>query len=158
MNLVNVALSDIEPHPQNANTHSDHQINELQGSLDEFEQIKNIVIWKNYIIAGNGLYAAAKQMGMETIQAVNVSEWDEQKALRFMIADNRLAELAEIDQAAMTALFEYIGDPLSIPGVDIKWLDNFQLPEFEPTPEEDQPRLDETRKIACPNCGFEWET
>jgi hypothetical protein len=157
MQLIEKKLSELEPHPKNANRHSDHQLTQLKSSLKEFDQIKNIVVWNKYIIAGNGLFEAAKNAKLKTIKTVDVSDWDEEKALRFMVADNRLAELAEIDQEAMAQMVQFISDPLTIPGVDFKWLENFQLPDFEPSPEEEQPILNQKQVIKCPECGHLWE-
>ena len=60
MKLKKVKITELKPHPQNPNTHPDNQLKELENSLVEFDQVKNIVVWQGQVIAGNGLLIAAE--------------------------------------------------------------------------------------------------
>lgn len=130
-NAKEIPIEKLTPHPANPNTHPPHQIKELEKSLSEFSQVKNIVIWNNKILAGHGIVEAAKQGGLTTIKAVDVSEWPEEKAVKFMIADNRLPFLAVIDEEMMLSLFEDMVDPINIPGVDSKFLDDLGVNDID---------------------------
>ena len=44
MKLKTVKIKDLIQHPQNPNTHPKEQIDELQDSLKQFDQVKNIVV------------------------------------------------------------------------------------------------------------------
>lgn len=92
MNLKTVTIADLKPHPKNPNTHPGKQIDALGESLDEFDQVKNVVIWNGTILAGHALVTAAIKSGRLTLEAVDVSHWDEAKATAFMLADIRLPD------------------------------------------------------------------
>jgi len=131
MKLKTVKAADLKPHPSNPNLHPAEQLQELQSSLDQFDQVKNIVVWKNKVIAGCGLLAAAKAQGRVEIEASDVSDWDEEKAIKLMISDNRLAELAIMDDNLLTGLIKEFDEPLDIPGVNEEFLELLSSIEFE---------------------------
>lgn len=123
MKLKTVNISDLKPHKSNPNTHPIEQLNELQNSLEQFDQVKNIVVWQDKVIAGCGLLEAAKKQGRSQIEVQDVSDWPEEKAIKFMIADNRLAEIAIMDDDILAGLLKDLGDPLDVPGIDEAFLD-----------------------------------
>lgn len=137
MKLKTVKTSSLKPHESNPNTHPVEQINELQDSLEQFDQVKNIVVWQGQVIAGNGLLMAAKKKGLKEIEIKDVSDWPEEKAIKFMISDNRLAELSIIDDDLLSDLLKDIDEPLDIPGIDENFLDELDFDdEEEKTPSE----------------------
>lgn len=127
MELKTVKISDLKQHPKNPNTHPQEQITELQDSLEQFDQVKNIVVWQGQVIAGNGLLMAAKKQGRAKIEVQDVSDWPEEKAISFMISDNRLAELAIMDDDLLSDLLKDFDDPLDIPGIDENFLDELDI-------------------------------
>jgi DNA modification methylase len=127
MQLKTVKISSLKPHKSNPNQHPQEQINELQNSLDQFDQIKNIVVWQNQVIAGCGLLEAALRQGREKIEVQDVSDWSEEKAIKFMISDNRLAELAIMDDDMLADLLKDFDEPLDIPGIDESFLDELDI-------------------------------
>jgi DNA modification methylase len=122
MNLKTVTIADLEPHPDNPNTHPTKQINALGESLDEFDQAKNIVIWQGRILAGHGVVKAAIKSARLTLEAHDVSHWSEEKATAFMLADIRLPDMGIYDEAAMAEALREIDEPLDIPGFDEDFL------------------------------------
>jgi hypothetical protein len=155
MKTKTIKIAEYKHHPKNPNTHPEHQLKELAKSLDRFSQVKNIVVWNGFFLAGHGLALAAEKEGIEELEAVDVSEWDEQKAIEFMIADNRLPELSIIDNEMLTAVFNDLELPEDIPGVDIEYVNDIlsMAPDFEPVSIEEQPRLDKLNPVFCPHCG-----
>ncbi len=129
MNLITIKLDEYKDHPQNRNGHPDNQVEQLGNSLAEFGQPKNIVVWRGFYLAGHGLAKAARAQGLETLEAEDVSEWDEKKAKAFMIADNRLPELAVMDEAKLLADLLEFDEPTDIPGVEPEFMDEL-LAEF----------------------------
>lgn len=127
MKLQTVKITDLKFHPKNPNTHPEFQVKELQNSLDQFDQVKNIVVWQGLVIAGNGLLEAAKLQNRETIEIQDVSDWPEEKALKFMIADNRIPQLAIMDDDILSGLLTDFDEPLDIPGIDEDFLDGLDL-------------------------------
>ena len=127
MELKTVKISSLKSHSKNPNKHPQNQLAELKNSLDQFDQIKNIVVWRNKVIAGNGLLEAAKSQNRETIQVQDVSDWPEEKAIKFMISDNRLADMAIMDDDLLSGLLLDFDEPLDIPGIDEDFLDSLDL-------------------------------
>jgi len=102
-----VPIDSVRPHPKNTRRHPHEQLELLKNSLREFGQYRPIVVHAgtDYILAGNGVYEAARQLGWETIRIVRV-ECDETHALAILMADNRLAELSWWDYESMAAIPE----------------------------------------------------
>ena len=147
MNLKTVTIADLEPHPQNPNTHPVKQIDALGDSLDEFDQVKNVVIWRGQILAGHGLVTAALKSGRLTLDAVDVSHWDEAKATAFMLADIRTPGMAIVDDQILVEALRAFDEPLDIPGFDKDFLKG--LPGFvpEPPPESSAPPIDRAEEL-----------
>lgn len=156
MQLKTVKISSLKPHKKNPNSHPQEQINELQESLEQYDQVKNIVVWQGKVIAGNGLLMAAKKQKMKEIEIKDVSDWPEEKAVKFMISDNRLAELAIMDDDLLADLLKGFDEPLDIPGIDESFLDELS-PDLN---EEDikEKEIDENIETEheCPKCGYKW--
>lgn len=74
-----------------------------------------------------------------------------------MIADNRIAELAEADRAMLRELAEQLDDgafDMDLTGFDAAALEELMtvaLPEFAPVSIDLQPSLDSKRKVICPS-------
>ena len=125
MNIQKLSIAQLSLDPQNARKHSQRNLDAIAASLDKFGQRKPIVIHKGVILAGNGTVEAAKSLGWTDIDAVEVpSEWDDETAKAFALADNRSAELAEWDESILAKqLLE-----LDAGGWDINEL-GFELPQ-----------------------------
>lgn len=105
---VLVVPAELKPYPTNYNIHPPEQIGELARSLADFEQVKNIVTWRGYILAGHGLVEAALQSNLPLVEARDVSDWPAEKAEAFLIADNETARLAQPDYARMQGLVNQV--------------------------------------------------
>lgn len=62
MNIETVAIATLTPDPRNARDHTTG-VPELAESLSEFGQRKNLVVWHDVVISGNGLMLAAQSLG-----------------------------------------------------------------------------------------------
>lgn len=115
MKLKKFKISNLSEYPGNYNQHPEEQIEELKKSLTDFDQFKNIVVWNDKVIAGNGLVMAAKALGWTEIQAVDRSDLTEEQAKALLIADNALPFGGLPDIPKLESL---IGDiDFDIPGV-----------------------------------------
>lgn len=152
MQTIEIALADYKPHPQNPNTHPGPQLDALSDSLEQFEQVKNIVVWRGHFLAGHGLAAAATRRGLTTLAAVDVSEWEEARAVAFMLADNRLPDMAIMDETALIDLLASIDAPLEIPGFDEEFLKSLDFGTDEPL-KDAPPQVDRAAELAV-----EWGT
>lgn len=105
MKVEEISLSLVSEDPANVRRHEKRNLEAIRESLRKFGQQKPIVIdSKGTIIAGNGTYVAAKELGWDRIKIVR-SELIGVDKKAYAIADNRTGELAEWnDQALEEAL------------------------------------------------------
>ena len=154
-----VPLCDVFPDPANLRLHPERNLTAIVNSLRAFGQQRPILCdAKGRIIAGNGTYAAAKQLGWESI-AVTKTALDGAQAAAYAIADNRTAILADWDDEALrTTLDALAADvPLDVMGWTAEeFAADFVVPSFAPVGEDEQGRLDEKASTTCPKCGHVW--
>ena len=58
-----IHLADYSPHPRNYNRHSTEQIQKIAASLTAFGQVRSIVVWRKWFLAGHGVALAAASLG-----------------------------------------------------------------------------------------------
>jgi len=102
-------IDELKPDPRNARTHDKRNLDAIRASLEQFGQVKPIVVQRSsgIVVAGNGTLAAAKAIGWTEIAAVRLELTDAQ-AQALAIADNRTAELAEWDEGELGRLLREI--------------------------------------------------
>lgn len=101
---LTIMLSQLKPDPGNSNEHPDDNIKALKDSLLKYGQLKPIVIRQDgTIIAGEGTYLAAKELGALVIAAVRLPKDKEHLADEFGIADNQTARLSRWNPAKLKA-------------------------------------------------------
>jgi ParB-like chromosome segregation protein Spo0J len=90
-----IAIDKLKPYENNARTHSPEQVDKLRASLREFGFVNPILIDSDYgIIAGHGRLMAAQAEGMTEVPCVFVEHLTDAQKRAYILADNRLAELA----------------------------------------------------------------
>jgi hypothetical protein len=99
MQIENVPIRALQPYAGNARTHSKKQVRQIANSIKRFG-FNNPVLMDNnrQIIAGHGRVEAAKLLGLEVVPAVRLSHLSEAEKRAYVLADNRLAELAGWDK------------------------------------------------------------
>ena len=101
--IVNIA--DCEPHPRNYNRHPDSQIKRIAKSLQKFGQVRSVVMWNGYMLAGHGVREAALSLGWDSLRAdVLPDDYPEHLALAYVAADNELGRLADPDEEQLAAI------------------------------------------------------
>ncbi len=87
--------------PANVRTHDSKNLEAIKASLARFGQQKPIVVdAKGIIVAGNGTMMAAKMLNWSSVEIVRTN-LEGAEAIAYAIADNRTAELAGWDEAAL---------------------------------------------------------
>lgn len=97
-------------HPQNPNTHPTNQLERLAEVIrgNGWRQPITVSDRSGFIIKGHGRYQAAKLAGFSEVP-VEVQHYENEAAeLADMLADNRIAELAEIDNKALNAALQQL--------------------------------------------------
>jgi hypothetical protein len=100
--------------PDNVNTHTNEQIEELAASLKEFGQQSPLVVRHDgVVLRGNGVLKAARNLGMTDIAIVR-SDLVGSHALGYAVADNRLAEKSQRDSAKLLSALEELVDDVPL--------------------------------------------
>ena len=88
----------LTPRVANPRTHSRTQIRQIAASIEHFGFINPVLIDRDGgIVAGHGRVEAAKQLGLKTVPTICLDTLTEAEIRAYVIADNRLAELAGWD-------------------------------------------------------------
>lgn len=94
---------------RNARTHSKKQIEQIAASIREFGFTNPVLTdGERRIIAGHGRVAAAKLLGMERVPTIRLEHLSEAQKRAYIVADNRLAELAGWDESILAIELKYL--------------------------------------------------
>ena len=102
----------LKPYPGNPNTHPDEQLRLLTRAITERGWRHPIIISKlsGCIVAGHARQTVAIAMQLPTVP-VDYQEFDSAaKEREFVLADNRMAELAEMDNEALKGMIASLAD------------------------------------------------
>ena len=163
--LVMRGIDELVPYANNAKIHGEEQIAKIRTSLREFGFVTPVLIDEaGNIIAGHGRVMAARAEGMQEVPCVLAEGLTEAQRKAYILADNRMAEMAEWDKAMLKIELEGL-DALDFGtealGFDEEYLsDLFLEGEGEEEPEEivedDPPEIDEeSEPVAKP--GDIWQ-
>lgn len=160
-----VPIDSVRPDPRNARVHPPRNLEAIKKSLEYYGQRKPIVVnaaEDNRIIAGNGLWQAAKELGWTEIAAVFVED-DPATATGYALMDNQSALLAEWDFGQLEELIEGLREEdfaLELTGFDMGDLDFIEPRDIEADDEFATQAIDkaeELRKKWGTERGQIWE-
>jgi DNA modification methylase len=125
--------SDLIVNARNARTHSARQVEQIAASILKFGFIIPIVVNdKGVVLAGHGRLRAAQRLGLEDVPIIVVKHLTEELQRAFMLADNRLAELAgwdeELLRVELQELSLVIDFEFEVTGFDTVDLDRLEAP------------------------------
>ena len=107
--LERIRVSDLKPHERNARTHSKKQIRQIADSIQRFGFTNPVLVdGENRIIAGHGRVEAAKLLKLGDVPTIRIDRFSEAERRAYVIADNRLAELAGWDNELLALELEEI--------------------------------------------------
>ena len=140
-----VTLTKLVPYVNNAKIHSEEQVTMIASSIREFGFLSPVLIDRDFnIIAGHGRVMAAKKLEMDAVPCVFVEGLTEAQRKAYILADNRLGELADWDMDLVNMELEALDDM----DFDVS-LTGFEMPEIEVEDseiiEDDVPEEVETR-------------
>ena len=137
-------VAELVPYARNARKHSAQQIDSLAASIGRFGFNVPVCVDANGgIVAGHGRVLAAKRLGMQTLPVVLVDHLSEKDKRAFIIADNKIADMADWD----TVILADEMTDLAALGVDFD--DFFSQKELEKLLP-DLPSLDATEPTTQP--------
>ena len=143
--IERVAIDKLIPYVNNAKKHSEDQVTRIASSIREFGFVNPVLIDKDYnIIAGHGRVMAAKKLGWDEVPCLFVEGLTEAQRKAYILADNRLGELAEWDMELVTSELEMLQEI----DFDID-LTGFELPETEEENEIIEDEIPEQVETRC---------
>lgn len=151
-----VTLTKLVPYVNNAKIHSEEQVTMIASSIREFGFLSPVLIDRDFnIIAGHGRVMAAKKLNMESVPCVFIEGLTEAQRKAYILADNKLGEIAEWDIDILNAELEKLtaaGFNISLTGFN---LNNEIQQELNEGVEISIDSLnDEHFRHECPECGF----
>jgi DNA modification methylase len=110
---LSVAVDSLSQDPANVRKHDKRNLDAIRASLARFGQVKPIVVAEDgvTVIAGNGMLMAAQSLGWKNIAAVTTGLGGSE-ATAFAIADNRIAELSDWDDDALSKVLDSLPEDL----------------------------------------------
>jgi len=111
LKIVYRKTDDLVPYAGNARTHSDKQIAQIAASFRQFDFANPVLVdGDGGIIAGHGRVAAAKQLGIAEVPTIELAHLSAAERRAYVIADNRLAELAGWDRDILKIEFQALAE------------------------------------------------
>ena len=104
-------ISELAPYSKNSRTHTEKQIEQVARSIREFGFTNPVLTdAKGTIVAGHARVEAARSLGLETVPTIPLADLSPDQIRAYIIADNRLAELAGWDDDILAAEFQDLRD------------------------------------------------
>ena len=153
-----VDLVDLVEHPSNPNKHSDKQI-ALLAKIIRNQGWRNPIVVSNrsgFIISGHGRLAAAKLLNVENVPVDYQDFASEAEEHAHLIADNRIAELAEIDGNELAGLLRQLDGQIDM---ELTGFDELSLDDLLANTTSDQPEVDAEPQIdKADELQAKWKT
>lgn len=159
--ILFLPTSEIRPHPNNPRKHSKRQIRQVAHSIKRFGFLFPVLVDAQHrLIAGHCRIEAAKLLGLTEVPVIEASELSEAEVRALMIADNRLTELSDWNEALLGENFRILSElnldfDLTITGFEYGDIEQFMVLGEEDTalPEE----LDLTQVPEAARLGDLWQ-
>ena len=158
-----VAVSALKPYAGNARKHTKKQVRQIARSIQTFGWTNPILIDENRrVVAGHGRLEAAKMLELGEVPAIRLSDLTEAQVRAYIIADNRLAELAGWDEELLSIELKALTGidldfDIEVTGFDTAEIDGLIISPVEPDDEADLvPEIDaDTPPLTAP--GDLWQ-
>ena len=161
----------LKPHPANPNRHPEAQIELLAKIIREHGIRWPISVSKRsgFVVSGHGRKDAAIRLGLKQYPVVYQDFKSEAEELAVLVADNKIAELAETDGLKMADIIvelDQVDYPLELTALSPQEIEEYVVGPIEPDPQDDvipePPKKAITKtgdlyilggKVKCPKCG-----
>src|SRR6056297_295252 len=95
-------LAKLQPYARNAKQHGPDQVAKLAASMAKFGwTVPCLVAEDGELIAGHGRVLAATKLGLTDVPVIQLSHLEEAERRAYRIADNKLTELGDWDEAML---------------------------------------------------------
>lgn len=129
LSITYVNLDCLPANPHNGRTHSKHQIRQIAASIKAFGFVNPVLVDRdNIIVAGHGRVEAARLLGIIEVPTVRLEGLTDDQIRAYIIADNRLAEMAGWDNSILAIELQHLltvenGFDISITGFEVPEID-----------------------------------
>jgi len=149
-----VPISQLKHYTNNARTHSKKQIRQIAESIKTFGFVNPVLIVEDdNIIAGHGRIEAAMLLKLDEVPTIRLEHLSESERQAYILADNRLAELAGWDEDILAIELQHLMDfdldfDISVTGFETPEID-LLIQGLEPEHDkyDDLPDIDESGPI-----------
>lgn len=165
--IEQISTTALIPYARNARTHSEQQVKQIAGSIQEFGFCNPVLIdADNGIIAGHGRVLAAQLLKLETVPCRRLSHLTDAQKRAYVLADNRIALSSGWDEAMLAnELSDLHADEfdMALLGFDADELAKllaFEEKQDDEPPESSSSEVDTDSfemQCKCPRCQFEFD-
>jgi len=157
MIVKNEKIEKIKPYKNNPRKNA-AAVKQVAESISQYGFQQPIVVDKKHvIIVGHTRYFAAKDLGLKTVPVVVADKLTPKQVKAYRIADNKTHEYSDWDFELLKDELEGLGDlDEYFTGFNDMELHDILEPDFKPD-DQGKTRLDEKKKVVCPECGYEFE-
>jgi len=151
--IERVDVSKLIPYINNAKQHSEQQVAKLAASIREFGFVNPVLIDKDFnVIAGHGRIMAAKKLGLSEVPCLFIEGLSEAQRKAYILADNRLGELAEWDMELVTSELEALQEmnfDIDLTGFELEQEDGVREDDYDPVlPKEPRAKLGDVYQLG----------
>jgi DNA modification methylase len=123
--------SRLKENPHQVRTHSKAQIDRLAEVIQQVGFLVPIVAnTRSEVLAGHGRLAAARRLKLKRIPVIVVEHLSDAEMRAFMLADNKLAEMAGYDEARLAVELSELAPLMEAAGLDFS-LTGYEMPEVD---------------------------
>lgn len=150
LKIEHVNIDSIKPYEKNAKLHPVEQIEQIKKSIQMFNMIDPIGVWKdNTIIEGNGRYKACMQLGMKEVPIIRLDHLTDEERKAYILAHNKLTMNSGFDidilNEELDSILNVNMEDFGFENIDIDW-DNVEDLKDETY---DEPTHN---MLECPKC------
>ena len=153
---------DIEDHPAQWRDHNLPQADAMAGVLNEVGIASTLKVWKSE--RAGGRYVAwdghlRKSLDPDLEWPVDILDVTDAEADYLLSVFDPLSAMATADAGALDALLSSVNSgEAAVQAMLAKLGEDVGIfpPDFEPVDMSEQPRLDEKKRVTCPECGHEF--
>ena len=104
-------IAELKLNPQNPRVHSTRQLRQIAASIKAFGfNVPVLIDAQARVIAGHGRIAACQRLGWHTVPTICLEHLSEAQARAFMLADNRLTEIAVWDDRLLAEQLKHLAE------------------------------------------------
>lgn len=149
-----VPTDSLVPYVNNANIHSEEQVEQIAASIKEFGFNDPIAVWTNKdgepeIIEGHGRTLAAKKLGIDVLPVIHLDTLTDEQRRAYTHVHNQQTRNSEFDWEVLD---------MEMAELDFGWTElGFDMPDISYNPDEifgvEEREEKEKAPTVCPECG-----